>query len=30
MTCGKVLADKRNKYLELVKKLSTDRAGSNV
>ena len=30
MTCGKVLADKWNKYLELVKKLSADREGSNV
>ena len=30
MTCGKVLADKWNKYLELVKKFSEDREGSNV
>lgn len=30
MTCGKVLADKWNKYQDLVKDLSKDRKGSNL
>ena len=30
MTCGKVLADKWNKYEELVKELIKNRKGSNL